>query len=145
MIMTMRYFEVHKYVGGKWELAALCEDKESALGEARLMVDSSRNPVGVRVLRVVSREDKTGDVTFDEQTIFRQSPVEADSNAGLARAWEEVEAAREKRRLERLRARAAAGAAAEDPSNRRLKLILALTIGAWIATVVVIVFHQYVL
>ena len=139
-----RFFEVHQYVGGKWELTALCDDKESALAEARMLVDNARTPVGVRVLRVVSREDNTGEVAFDEQTIFRHSPVDEhgpEGNANVTHAWQDVEAARGKRRLERLRDRTSR--TPTDPLEGSLKLILQLTVAAGAAVVAMVLLHEH--
>lgn len=138
----MRFYEVHKYVGDRWELAAVSDEKESALADAGMLIERSRVPMGVRVLRVVSQEYTNGDIIFTEQMIFRQSTLDehnAEANARVAHAWQEVEAAREKRRLERVRRRAA-----PPRSSDLLRLILGLTIVAWIVVLAMVLAHQHV-
>ncbi len=145
-----RFYEVHKYVSNRWELAIVCDDKESATSEAKSIVEYSKVSVGVRVLRVIAQENKAGDVTFVEQTIFRQSPVDehnAEASARLMRAWQEVESAREQRRLDRLHDH---GGFEDDDDEEgslwgfdRMRVILGLTVVAWIVVLIMFLVHQH--
>jgi len=134
-----RCYEVHKYLNGRWELASVFDDRESAIGDAKSLFDASKYSMGVRVLHVVAREDQNQDVTFAEQTIFRQSTVDehnAEASARLLRAWQEVEAARESRRRERLAPRAK-----KRTQLDRLGIILGLTVLAWLVVSAMILRH----
>jgi hypothetical protein len=147
-----RFYEVHKYTGSRWELAVVCDDKESAISEAKSILENSKISVGVRVLRVIAQEhNKTKDVTFVEQTIFRQSPVDehnAEASARLMRAWQEVEAARKQRRLERIHDQIDAEDEYEEGERWQLnhmRLILGLTVVAWIVVLAMFLVHQNLL
>lgn len=140
MRVLSRCYEVHKYLNGRWELAAVFDDRDEAIADAKSMFDVSKYSMGVRVLHVVAREDQNQDVTFAEQTIFRQSTVDehnAEASARLLKAWQEVEAARESRRRERM---------AREPVRRakltRLGVILGLTVLAWLVVMAMILRYQ---
>ena len=143
-----RFYEVHKYNGNRWELTVVCDDKESAIVEAKSVLENSKISVGVRVLRVIAQEhNKTRDVTFIEQTIFRQSPVDehnAEASARLMRAWQEVEAARKQRRLERIHDQIDAEEEEEDEDWQlnRMRIILGLTVVAWVVVLAMFLVHQ---
>ncbi len=146
-----RFYEVHKYVNSRWELAVVCDDKESATSEAKSILENSKISVGVRVLRVIAQENKTKDVTFIEQTIFRQSPVDehnAEASARLMRAWQEVEAARKQRRLDRIHDQIDFEDDEDDEDGEgwqidRMRVILGLTVLAWVMVMVMFVVHQH--
>jgi len=131
-----RCYEVHKYLNGRWELASVFDEREEAIADAKSLFDTSKFSMGVRVLHVVAREDQNQDVTFAEQTIFRQSTVDehnVEASARLLRAWQEVEAARESRRRERI-----ARPVKKRGRLDRLGVILGLTILAWVVVVALI-------
>ena len=145
-----RFYEVHKYTGSRWELSVVCDDKEGAIIEAKSILENSRVSVGVRVLRVIAQEhNRTKDVTFVEQTVFRQSPVDehnAEASARLMRAWQEVEAARKQRRLERIHDQIDD----EDDEDEgwqlnRMRIILGLTVVAWVVVIAMFLVHQNIL
>lgn len=146
-----RFYEVHKYLGSRWELSVVCDDKESATSEAKSIVENSKISVGVRVLRVIAQENKAGDVTFIEQTIFRQSPVDehnAEASARLMRAWQEVESAREQRRLDRIHDQRDFDDDGDEEDGDgwrfdRMRVILGLTVLAWIVVMAMFVVHQH--
>jgi hypothetical protein len=145
-----RFYEVHKYLGSRWELSVVCDDKESATSEAKSILENSKISVGVRVLRVIAQENKSGDVTFIEQTIFRQSPVDehnAEASARLMRAWQEVESAREQRRLDRIHDQMGFTEDEEEDGDGwrfdRMRIILGLTVLAWIVVMAMFVVHQH--
>jgi hypothetical protein len=133
-----RCYEVHKYLNGRWELASVFDEREDAIQDAKSIFDSSKYSMGVRVLHVVARENQDHEVTFAEQTIFRQSSVDehnVEASARLLRAWQEVRAARENRRRERM-------AQAASPRNGirfdRLAIILGLTVVAWLVVIAMV-------
>ncbi|HUK09428.1 MAG TPA: hypothetical protein VLX09_16245 [Stellaceae bacterium] len=139
-IVIGRFYEVHKYLGGRWELASVFDEKEDAIADAKSMFDGSRYSMGVRVLRVIARQDQNQDVTFVEQTVFRQSAVDehnVEASARALRAWEEVKAARESRRRERL-----ARPAPKKTRLDRLAIILGLTILAWLVVAAMVAKFQ---
>lgn len=140
VVVLNRFYEVHKYVAGRWELASVFDEKDGAIADAKSLFDGSKFSIGVRVLRVIARQDQNQDVTFVEQTIFRQSTVDehnVEASARLLRAWQEVEAARESRRRERL-----ARPVAKKGRFDRLAVILGLTILVWIVVAAMVAkFH----
>jgi hypothetical protein len=97
-LIGMLCFELRKYVGGKWVLDTIFDDKTEAVAEAKSLMTRSRVLAAVRVVAV--SEDDTG---FKEWTVFKQTIVDEDNEQATQRAIQqrrETQTARTKRDAE---------------------------------------------
>jgi len=102
----MLTFEVRKYIGGRWLLDTVFDDKSVAISEAKTLMERNSSLPGVRVVAVA--EEELG--SFREWTVYRQMIV--DDEQALQRAFQ----------LRHETAPAARGDApgAKTPASRRL-------------------------
>jgi ferric-dicitrate binding protein FerR (iron transport regulator) len=78
----MLTFEIRKYVGGRWLLDSVFDDKSVAVAEAKQLMERNTSLPGVRVVAVA--EEEAG--SFREWTVFRQMIV--DDEQALQRAFQ---------------------------------------------------------
>ncbi|HUH85696.1 MAG TPA: hypothetical protein VLX85_13890 [Stellaceae bacterium] len=78
----MLTFEIRKYVGGRWLLDSVFDDKAVAVAEAKQLMERNTSLPGVRVVAVA--EEAAG--SFREWTVFRQMIV--DDEQALQRAFQ---------------------------------------------------------
>jgi len=78
----MLTFEIRKYVGGRWLLDSVFDDKAVAVAEAKALMERNTSLPGVRVVAVA--EEEAG--SFREWTVFRQMIV--DDEQALQRAFQ---------------------------------------------------------
>lgn len=78
----MLTFEIRKYVGGRWLLDSVFDDKSVAVAEAKQLMERNTSLPGVRVVAVA--EEDAG--SFREWTVFRQMIV--DDEQALQRAFQ---------------------------------------------------------
>jgi hypothetical protein len=78
----MLTFEIRKYVGGRWLLDCVFDDKTVAVAEAKLLMERNTSLPGVRVVAVA--EEDAG--SFREWTVYRQMIV--DDEQALQRAFQ---------------------------------------------------------
>ena len=117
----MASYEIRKYVGGRWLLDSVFDDKAAAVDEAKTLMERSRSIPAVRVVAVT--DDENG---FHERTVFRQSIVDDENDQAMQRAYQakrELDAARAQRRSERAR-RKAHQHEPTQPSRRYLGIAL---------------------
>ena len=92
----MLTFEIRKYVGGRWLLDSVFDDKTVAVAEAKALMERNSSLPGVRVVAVA--EEDAG--SFREWTVYRQMIV--DDEQALQRAFQlRVEPAPSAQRKER--------------------------------------------
>ena len=100
----MASYEIRKYVGGRWLLDSVFDDKETAVGEAKTLIERSRAIPAIRVVAVT--DDENG---FREWTVFKQSIVDDENEQAMQREYQakrELDTARAQRRSERARRKA---------------------------------------
>jgi hypothetical protein len=91
----MLTFEIRKYVGGRWVLDAVFDDKTTAVEEAQSLIERSNALPAVRVVAVSDGADG-----FREWTVFKQSIVDGENEAAVqvaSQARREVDNARTQR------------------------------------------------
>ena len=78
----MLTFEIRKYIGGRWLLDTVFDDKSVAIAEAKTLMERNSSLPGVRVVAVA--EEEMG--SFREWTVYRQMIV--DDEQALQRAFQ---------------------------------------------------------
>ena len=132
----MTSYEIRKYVDGRWLLDSVFDDKAAAVDEAKMLMERSRSVPAIRVVAVM--DDTDG---FREWTVFKQSIIDEENEQAMQRAYQakrEIDAARARRRSERVRRKAERSQQAR-PKSRSLTVRLLLFLGASIALAVLIV------